>query len=93
MLEAFGFWVSDMSQPRASMQTPGIPDLYCQHRKWPWRFWVECKYGKNGPTPAQRAWHVREKIAGGTVHVVYSAAELHEAIHDEWEARRTGKIR
>lgn len=75
-LRAFGFAVTDYSQPRATKQTPGIPDLYGQHAAWRLRVWVEVKTAKGKTSPAQERWHAQERAAGGTVLVVRSASDL-----------------
>lgn len=40
---AFGFHVYTLSQPRATKQTPGLPDLWCAHNTQPIAFWWETK--------------------------------------------------
>lgn len=75
-LHRMGFRVSDLSQPRASMQTPGLPDLYAQHPHWGICLWVEVKAARGRLSPAQAAWHEAERAAGGTVVVARSAADL-----------------
>lgn len=75
-LSALGFDVDDMSQPRATMQAEGIPDLYAVHAGLSLRLWVECKSATGRLRPAQAAWHERERAAGGTVLVARSAADL-----------------
>ncbi len=75
LLELHGWKVSNLSQARASQQTPGLPDKYAQHPKWG-TLWVEVK-GPNGRlSAAQRAWHAAEIAADGTVAVVYAAEDL-----------------
>lgn len=71
-LRALGFRVSKTSQPRASMMTEGIPDLYVVHERWRLRFWVEVKAGRGRPSPAQLAWHRAEREAGGHVLVAWN---------------------
>ncbi len=40
---AFGFKVRNLSQPRASKQSPGFPDLWVVHETKPIAFWWETK--------------------------------------------------
>lgn len=88
-LALYKFVVSDLSQPRASMQTPGLPDLYAQHRSLPIRFWCECKRPGGKLTEAQLVWHENERRAGGLVLTMSSgvdmAAFLAQAM-PEWKA-------
>ena len=79
-LRAMGFAVSDLSQPRASMQTPGIPDLYAQHPGWGIRLWVEVKARRGRTSAAQDRWHDAERRAGGTVVVARSAGDVVDAL-------------
>ena len=81
-LRAMGFAVSDLSQPRASMQTPGIPDLYAHHPAWGVRLWVEVKTARGRVSPAQDRWHEAERAAGGTVVVARSAGDVVDALRD-----------
>lgn len=64
----------------STRQTVGLPDLYLQHRRLPLRVWVEVKRPGERPSPDQTAWHERERRAGGTVLVVHSGHELHQAL-------------
>jgi hypothetical protein len=73
---ALGFCVSDLSQPRRTLQTIGLPDLYLAHPVWRRRFWVEVKRPGGKVSAAQQAWHAVERDAGGTVLVVYGVADL-----------------
>ena len=51
---AFGFKVYNLSQPRATKQTPGLPDNYCVHTRLPIAFFWECKRQVGGQlSPAQ----------------------------------------
>lgn len=79
-LARMGFRVSDLSQPRASMQTPGLPDLYAHHPRWRICLWVEVKAPRGRLSPTQAAWHEAERAAGGTVVVARSAADLIEPL-------------
>jgi hypothetical protein len=38
-----GFAVYNLSQSRASKQTPGLPDLWCMHTRYAFAFWWESK--------------------------------------------------
>lgn len=54
---AFGVTVSNLSQPRATKQTPGLPDLWCVHRAKGIAWWHETKRPVSGrPSPAQRTF-------------------------------------
>ena len=59
-----GFDVADFSQPRASMQTPGIPDLLLHHRKRGFVVWVEVKRPGGKLSPHQKAWKQMVEEAG-----------------------------
>lgn len=71
-LETLGFHVSDLSQPRASMQTPGLPDLYAIQPDWPMTVWIEVKRPGGQPTEHQKAWHRTARSAGNLVLVADS---------------------
>ena len=73
-LAALGYHVSDFSQPRASMQTPGIPDLHAMGHGH--AFWIEVKAPRGRVSPAQAAWHEAARAAGQMVLVARSAADL-----------------
>jgi predicted signal transduction protein with EAL and GGDEF domain len=79
-LALLGFQVSKTSQPRPSMLTLGIPDLYAVHARWRLRFWVEVKRPGNGPSPAQLAWHEAEREAGGCVLIARSWSDVQRAL-------------
>jgi hypothetical protein len=81
VLAMHGFIVSDLSQPRASMHTPGLPDLYAQHPKRGIRMWVECKRpGGRGRTASQWVWHENELESGGFVFTVESGMEMEREV-------------
>lgn len=42
-LMTYGFRVLNLSQARKSKQAPGIPDLWCVHKRLPIAFWWETK--------------------------------------------------
>ena len=51
---AFGFKVYNLSQARATKQTPGLADLWCAHTRHPIAFWWETKRQVGGEhSPAQ----------------------------------------
>jgi hypothetical protein len=89
-LRLFGFHISDFSQGYrpgggrhgSTRQTPGIPDLYCQHRSLPVRFWVEVKRPGGKLTDAQWLWHEQERHAGGLVLTMTSGAEMAEFLRE-----------
>lgn len=83
-LSDLGFKVSKTSQPRPSMITRGVPDLYASHARWQIRLWIEVKAGDNGPSLHQLAWHKAEREAGGLVLVAWNWPEVTE------ELRRLG---
>lgn len=54
LLIAYGFKVYNLSQARATKQTPGLPDLWCVHKREPIAFWFETKRQVGGQlSPAQ----------------------------------------
>lgn len=63
----FGCVVNSLSQPRATMQTPGIPDLYIHCTKKAASWWHETKAVDGKPSEAQLDFFARENICGGTV--------------------------
>jgi hypothetical protein len=75
-LKTLGFHVSDLSQPRASMQTPGLPDLYAMHAQWKVAFWVEVKAPGGRLSRGQEAWHREAHASGVRVMTVDSVAAL-----------------
>jgi hypothetical protein len=48
LFKAFGFAVYTLSQPRATKQTPGLPDLWLMHRELDIAFWWETKRSRGG---------------------------------------------
>jgi hypothetical protein len=79
-LRSLGFVVNDLQQPRRTMQTIGLPDLYAQHAAWQLRVWVEVKRPGGRVSAAQTVWHATERAAGGHVLVVYGVADLLEGL-------------
>lgn len=72
--EALGFHVWRLSQPRASMQSPGIPDrLVTGHGL---NVWVEVKRYRGRQSNAQRAFQAAVEANGGTYLLVRSEADV-----------------
>lgn len=72
-LRMLGWSVYDFSQPRAAMQTPGIPDLWIV--KGNRAAWVEVKRPGGKLSAAQKAFRAECLRAGVEHHVWDSAAE------------------
>lgn len=73
---AFGFVVRNLSQPRATKQAPGIPDLWVTHGTRPLAFWWETKRQVGGRfSPAQIDFARDCKRCG----VGYGAGDRHAA--------------
>lgn len=49
---AYGFAVYNLSQPRATKQTPGLPDLWLMHKRLPIACWWESKRQVGGALSA-----------------------------------------
>jgi hypothetical protein len=75
-LKTLGFWVNNLSQPRASKQTPGLPDLYVWHERLQIHLWIEVKAGKNKLTTDQQVWHRSAKAAGVNVLTAYGTEDV-----------------
>ena len=81
-LRTLGFRVTKTSQPRRTMMTTGVPDLYASHTRYRLRVWIEVKHeGRRrekhgGLSPDQLAWIRDEREAGGLVIVAYSLADV-----------------
>lgn len=75
-LDNMGFAVTKTSQPRPSMLTLGIPDLYAAHPVWGIRCWIEVKRPGGKTSAHQEAWHAAERAAGGTVFVADGVRSL-----------------
>lgn len=77
-----GFFVTDFSQPRRTMQTRGIPDLYLTQASKQFRVWVECKAPGRKRSMDQLLWHAAVQPAGAHVWTCDSvqafAAKLNE---------------
>lgn len=61
---ALGCEVIWFSQPRATMQTPGVPDLkvYCRRKRLTW--WHECKAAGGQQSPAQVGFEQLARACG-----------------------------
>jgi hypothetical protein len=66
---AFGCAVYDFSQPRATMQTPGIPDLFVFHEESRRSWWHEVKAGAHGLTEPQEEFRRLCMVTHGSDHV------------------------
>jgi hypothetical protein len=79
---AFGCDVYNLSQARASKQTPGLPDLWCFYRgidlDRSFGFWHETKTPKGQQSVAQIEFEAR-CVSTGTLYVLggVAAAEAH----------------
>lgn len=78
LFRAYGFVIYSLSQPRATKQSPGLPDLWCVHTRRPIAYWWETKRQVGGEhSPAQlefRAHCLRCGVGYGTGDR-YAAAE------------------
>jgi hypothetical protein len=79
-LASLGFHVSDLSQPRRTMQTVGLPDLWAMHPRWRLALWIEVKRPGGKVSLAQSAWHQVARDAGVHVLVVWGVADLVEGL-------------
>lgn len=73
-----GYEVVRLSQPRATKQTPGIPDRIYAHPRQGVLVWAELKSAKGKPSPSQVAFHAMLRACGqvvvvGTADVVAKA--------------------
>jgi hypothetical protein len=80
-LKTLGFHVSDLSQPRASMQTPGLPDLFAMHARYG-AVWIEVKAPGGKLSANQRAWHELAAQAGVRAAVVDGVHSLVRVLRD-----------
>lgn len=79
-----GWCVTKLSQPQKPVgMTEGVPDLYAVHPGLRRRLWCEVKAPGGRLRPKQKAWHAKEREAGGDVIVVWSMRDL----LDELDAR------
>jgi len=68
LYRAYGCHVYNLSQARATKQTPGLPDLWVTRGEHAW--WHETKRPVSGkPSPAQEVF-AQECLAAGIVHVL-----------------------
>lgn len=74
-LEAVGCAVSMTSQVRASVVTPGLPDIWFCHAAWQVSGWIECKTTNGRLSKVQRDWHETAQAAGVNVLVARSPAD------------------
>jgi hypothetical protein len=79
-LNQLGFFVSDFSQPRRTMQTAGIPDLFACHPGWRISLWVEVKGPKGKLTPAQEFWHDAAQGSGQNVVTAWNIQDVTDAL-------------
>ncbi len=63
-------------QHAGTMQTPGIPDLRVSFPARGIKAWIEVKWKRNKPTPAQRAWMLRELQLGTLACPIWSINDL-----------------
>ncbi|HUW15389.1 MAG TPA: hypothetical protein VM537_37105 [Anaerolineae bacterium] len=73
LLKQLGFSVYNLSQPRHTMQTHGLPDLIALGHSY--TLFIEVKAGKNKQTPAQREFQQACSNTPAFYVVWYSAAE------------------
>lgn len=74
-LQRLGFAVTKTSQPRPSMITRGVPDLFAMHPTWKISTWLEVKTATGEPSAHQRFWHTIASSAGVNVAVVRSVED------------------
>ncbi len=72
--------IADFSQPRATMQTPGVPDLYVWFLEHQLAFWFEVKAEGGTQTSEQYWWEMREKIVGHRRYFMGGVEEATAAI-------------
>lgn len=79
LFREFGFEVCWLSQPRASKQTPGIPDLWVMHPTLGVAFWMEVKRASGGRhSDAQKHFRdIAQRCGVGYVTGDRRAAESH----------------
>lgn len=79
LYEALGLEVVSLSQPRATMQTEGIPDLkiYCLRKGITW--WFECKRRKGGKQSDAQSKFQRQAERCGETYLIggYTEAYAH----------------
>lgn len=61
----YGFLIYQLSQPRATKQTPGLFDLWCVHTRLPLALWFDVKRQVGGVlSSAQKEFQERTRAAG-----------------------------
>lgn len=75
-LRALGCEVVNLSQARASKQTPGVPDKLALHAGWGLAVWVELKSAAGTTSPAQDAMHASLRAAGHHVVTARCTADV-----------------
>lgn len=65
LFRAFGFKVYNLSQARASKQTPGLPDLFCMDPERRVGFWWESKRSVGGTLSASQMLFRDQALACG----------------------------
>lgn len=91
-MQDLGFAVTKTSQPRPSMITRGVPDLYAAHPLWRIRIWIEVKRPGGKTTAYQDLWHETERAAGGSVVVARSVGDVLDAIAEMGAPVRRGAV-
>jgi hypothetical protein len=74
LLRVYNFAVYRLAQPRRSMQSLGIPDLYAMHGNRG-AIWMECKTDVGKQTAYQKSFQNR-CISAGVPYVVGAVPEL-----------------
>lgn len=83
LLRGMGFDVWNLSQARASKQTPGLPDLWVMHREHPIAFWWETKRQVGGALSVPQEYFRDATLRCGVAHGVgdrYAAREFLRAL-------------
>lgn len=75
-LRLLGMFVTTFSQPRRTMQTPGVPDLFACHGRWGISLWIEMKAPGGRLSTAQAVWHREARAAGQNVITATSTADV-----------------
>lgn len=70
LLIAHGFNIYNLSQARASKQTPGLPDLWCVHKRDRVAFWWEVKRQVGGKLSTAQEEFAAECVRAGVGHYV-----------------------
>lgn len=75
-LRGLGFFVSRFQQPRATMVTRGVPDLYALHAGWRLAVWIELKAPRGRLSLPQQQWQATAAAAGVAVLTIRSVDDL-----------------